>query len=335
MIKAVISYLKKIRKGIFLYLLSAAIFLSVFLLYDVDIDAVSYAFVLCGLILLIVICRDFFKYYRKYNIMKRAVKTIKIDVEFEDDAEDAVEEMYREMLQILHEEQWRLESDNRIHKKEMLDYYSLWVHQIKTPIAALRILLQAESELSFEKKAELETELFKIEQYVEMVLSYIRLEDMTSDLTLQYYSMDEIIKPTIRKYSKLFILKKIKLEYEPIDVKVLTDAKWLTLVMEQILSNALKYTQTGSISIYSLPEQEQTLVVEDTGIGICGEDLPRIFEKGFTGYNGRTNQKSTGIGLYLCKSIIDKLNHSISVESEIARGTKVYLNLARNDFQKE
>lgn len=217
----------------------------------------------------------------------------------------------------------------------MLDYYSLWVHQIKTPIAAMRILLQAAEEISFEKRTELEMELFKIEQYVEMALSYIRLGNMASDLKLQWYPMDEIIKPAVKKYSKLFILKKIKLKYEPIENKILTDEKWLGLVVEQILSNALKYTNEGTISIYLGPKKENVLVIEDTGIGIWQEDLPRVFEKGFTGYNGRTDKKSTGIGLYLCKSIVDKLNHRIYISSEVSKGTKIFLNLNRDDFRLE
>lgn len=217
----------------------------------------------------------------------------------------------------------------------MIDYYSLWVHQIKTPIAAMRILLQANIDISFEQKSELEMELFKIEQYVEMVLSYIRMGDMISDLKLQWYALDDIVKSAVRKYSKLFILKKIKLNYEPIAEKILTDEKWMGFIIEQLLSNALKYTNEGEISIYMEPGKENELVIEDTGIGIWEEDLPCVFEKGFTGYNGRTDKKSTGIGLYLCKSIADKLNHRIYISSEISKGTKVFLNLKRDEFRKE
>ena len=109
----------------------------------------------------------------------------------------------------------------------------------------------------------------------------------------------------------------------------MTDEKWFLLVLEQLLSNALKYTGQGTISIYMEPGPEEVLVIEDTGIGIQAEDLPRIFEKGFTGYNGRKDKKSTGIGLYLCKSICDKLNHGLSAESEVGRGTTIRLYLHR------
>ena len=136
-----------------------------------------------------------------------------------------------------------------------------------------------------------------------------------------------------RKYSQMFILKKIQLVYTPIEMKVLTDEKWLVFVLEQILSNALKYTSTGKISVYT--KGQNCLVIEDTGIGIWPEDLPRVFEKGFTGYNGRKDKKSTGIGLYLCKSVIDKLKHQIWIESEAGKGTKVYLSLQRNMMRHE
>ena len=147
-------------------------------------------------------------------------------------------------------------------------------------------------------------ELFKIEQYVEMVLSYLRMEEMSSDLAFEEYQLDDIVRQAVRKYSQMFILKRIRLDFQPLQRAVLTDEKWLVFVVEQILSNALKYTKEGSISIYLTTYREKLmLAIRDTGIGISREDLPRVFEKGFTGYNGRADKKSTGIGLYLCKRL--------------------------------
>lgn len=333
--KEFISYWKKNQKWIWLTFVFALIFTVVLLLYDIPAGTAWYAFILCFAAEAGVYTVGFVRYSGKCKRLREQSININVCVPEEEAPEDLLEEYYQEMVQLLFAEKAKIESDSRIGKKEMLDYYSLWVHQIKTPIAAMRILLQAAEELSFEKRTELEMELFKIEQYVEMALSYIRLGDMSSDLNLQWYSMDEIIKPAVKKYSKLFILKKLKLEYEPIDNKVLTDAKWIGLVVEQILSNALKYTNEGKISIHLDSEKQNVLVIEDTGIGIYKEDLPRVFEKGFTGYNGRTDKKSTGIGLYLCKSIVDKLNHRIYISSEVSKGTKIFLNLNRDDFQLE
>ena len=124
-------------------------------------------------------------------------------------------------------------------------------------------------------------------------------------------------------------MQKIKLNLEEMDYQVITDEKWLLFAIEQILSNALKYTKEGSISIYMSKERKDTLVIEDTGIGISPEDLPRVVEKGFTGYNGRDHKKSTGLGLYLSKEILGKLNHQLKLESKVGVGTKVYIYLGR------
>ncbi len=164
-----------------------------------------------------------------------------------------------------------------------------------------------------------------------MVLSYLRMEDMGNDLKFQWYPIGDIMRQAVRKYSQIFILKKIHLNFQDSRQMVLTDEKWLLFVIEQILSNALKYTSSdevrppkaGSISLYIKGTE---LVVEDTGIGIAPEDLPRNFERGFTGYNGREHQKSTGIGLYLCKTIIQKLGHSIRAQSRVGVGTKILSN---------
>lgn len=216
----------------------------------------------------------------------------------------------------------------------MTDYFTLWTHQIKTPIAAMYLLLQQEipeqdrsQEIHFMKqyfiqKREIESELFKIEQYVEMVLQYLRLNSSVNDFVLQEYELDGMVRQAVRKYAPMFIRRKLSLHYEPLQVKAVTDEKWLTFVLEQILSNAIKYTSAGDIFVRM---EGGCLVVEDTGIGILPEDLPRIFDKGYTGYNGRSDKKASGIGLYLVKKILEKLGHKILIESEPGKGTKVKL----------
>ena len=213
----------------------------------------------------------------------------------------------------------------------MADYYTMWTHQIKTPIAALRLLLQGE-------KQQLE-ELFKIEQYAEMALHYARLDSISSDLLFQTQDVAAILRAAVRKYSILFIGSGLSFALEEFSLHEVTDEKWLSFVFEQILSNALKYTQDGAIQIYGLDRQgEKThgeaafIVIEDSGIGIREEDLPRIFERGFTGHNGRMDKRSTGIGLYLCRQILDRLSHTIRVESRMGQGTKVIVGFAREDW---
>ncbi len=336
------TYLKEHLGAIVLYLCFILVFLVVFILYNVRLDAVQYAFFLSCVLLILYGTFDFLKFRKHHLELKEIENTVTSDLSRLPEALDVIEKDYQRILGILYEEKVNLESDGRIKRQDMLDYYSMWAHQIKTPISAMHVLLQAKEQQPFVGEGEIEaeqglmreikTELFKIEQYVEMVLTYLRVEDMSGDLAFEIYSLDDIIRQAVRKYSRMFILKKIKLNYETVDQKVLTDDKWLVFVLEQVLSNALKYTRSGEISVYM---KENALVIEDTGIGIWKEDLPRVFEKGFTGYNGRNDKKSTGIGLYLCKTIMDKLKHGIRIESEVGKGTKVYLYLNRKQLRVE
>lgn len=213
---------------------------------------------------------------------------------------------------------------------ETADYYATWVHQIKAPIAVMRVILQSEDT---PVNQELLSELFRVEQYVEMVLCYVRLGDQASDLVIENYELDKIIRRAIRKYAGQFIRSHIKLIYRGTSQVVLTDEKWLLFIIEQLLSNAIKYTEKGTVTI-SVNERKQ-LMVEDTGIGIAPEDLPRIFEKGFTGYNGRSDKKSTGIGLYLCKSAARKLGHRLTVSSCIGTGSRFILDLNSYPLETE
>ena len=235
--------------------------------------------------------------------------------------------------------------------QEKQDFFALWAHQIKTPIFALRLLIREEPEENRESLAQ----LFRIEQYVEMVLGYLRTEDMSADLKLTRCSLDRIIREQIHKYAGIFVSKKLSLSYEGTDAIVLTDEKWLGFVIGQILSNALKYTRTGGIEIWLEDERGNrvsenpnlkqntapgicntapaTLVIADSGIGIQPEDLPRIFEKGYTGVNGREDNRATGIGLYLSRKILRKLGHEITVDSQVDKGTEVRMSLWKKDLE--
>lgn len=326
--KIVKNYLKKRKAGLIGYLLFTVVYFGIFALYEIPMDAPAYAFIITFTLLVVFVIFDFSKYAKKVKIIEDLVKQERIDRDTFPEGEDRVEICYQEMLKKLEDKMKEVESAVRISRQEMKDYYGMWVHQIKTPIAALHVLLQSE-ELSVR---DMKQEVFKIEQYVEMVLTYLRMEEMSSDLRFEKHSLDEMVKQAIRKYSQMFILKKIGLDYHPLNMEVVTDDKWLVFVIEQLLSNALKYTKEGKISIYT---ENGNLVIEDTGIGIWPEDLPRVFERGFTGYNGRCDKKSTGIGLYLCKCILDQLQLPIRMESEIDHGTKVMIHLEQEEIQVE
>ena len=312
----------------FLFLGYFGIIALILFLYSARLDMVFYAFLLCIVLGGIVESVSFVRYARKIKDLEYLEKKITYDIDGLPESEGAIESLYEKMVTNLYEEKRQLESRYQIEKKELEEYYMLWAHQIKTPIAAMNLLLQS-GEV---KQRELSAELFKIEQYVEMVLGYLRTEQMTSDLTLKEYDLLSVIRQAVRKYSRLFIIQKIKLNLEEMEYSMLTDEKWILFAIEQILSNALKYTnEGGSISIYMAKDRNDTLVIEDTGIGISQEDLPRVVEKGFTGYNGRDHKKSTGLGLYLSREILKKLNHQLTLESEVGVGTKVFIYLGRTE----
>lgn len=221
------------------------------------------------------------------------------------------------------------ETENRWagKQRDLLEYYTLWVHQIKTPLSAIRLILQ--SSPPGEEREALSQELFKVERYVEMVLGYLRLESMSADLLLEKVSVRQTARQAVKKFAPQFIYKKISLDFQEFDNRVITDEKWLLFTLEQILSNALKYTPEGGSVSVSMDEND-VLTVADTGIGISPEDLPRVFERGFTGFNGRREKTSTGLGLYLTKEILDKLQTPIEILSQPGQGTQVRFYLHRD-----
>ena len=338
--ESIFSFLKIRKMPIIIFTGIVVIFGILFYLYDIPFDAIIYgcelSFVWCAVCLFI----DFYKYYKRHKLLHINREQFFDDAEQLPEHMDIIEYDYQELAKELYQAKQELISKNRIAKKELLDYYGMWVHQIKTPIAALGVLIQSGEELeevqespkAQELTRSMKMEVFRIEQYVDMVLTYLRMGSATSDYAFRICSLEEIVRQAVRKYSQMFIMTRTRLHLEIQDQKILTDEKWLTFVIEQILSNAVKYARGGEISIYT---EEKTLVISDNGIGIAEEDLPRIFEKGFTGYNGRANKKSTGIGLYLCKTIIDRLHHTIWIESKPEKGTKVYLNFDRESRRIE
>ena len=326
------SYIKRHISILIALIICSLIFTVVFSLYNLPSEAVMYAVVLSVFAMTIIGILRFYSYYKMHRELEYLKNVITVSLPEFPEPMSRIERDYQELLRVLHESKLAViyEKDNSF--SNMIDYYTLWAHQIKTPIAAMRLILQSEEK---EFNEELLEQLFRIEQYVDMVLHYLRMESESSDLLIKRYSLDNIVKQAVKKYAKSFIRKKIKLNYEDLNFGVITDEKWLVFVIEQLLSNALKYTPSGSISIYMDEKLPETLVIEDTGIGIQDEDLPRVFEKGFTGYNGRADKKSTGIGLFLCKKIVKNLSHTISIESTLGKGTKVKIGLDMLDVEIE
>ncbi len=324
------EYVKDRAAYLSLFCIFALVFGLLTFLQGLPMDAVWYGVLVCLSLLGILACFDCAAYRRRHRALVAAQQTVINSLGYLPMAKGVQEQDYQELLWVLHDQLRRLETKQKMEYAEMKDFYALWVHQIKTPIAAMSLLLQ---EQESEKNKQLLLELFRIERYAELVLQYLRLDEIHTDLSLEACSLDKMVKQAVKKYAPIFITKHISVQMEDLALSVVTDDKWLTLVIEQLLSNALKYTAVhGLVRIYA---QNDTLCIADNGIGIAKEDLPRVFEKGFTGLNGRIDQRATGLGLYLSKKTLDKLGHGITIDSEEGRGTTVTLDLSRRNLPFE
>lgn len=299
-----------------------------------------YAAVLDAIFLLITVLVGFFRYSSKVKALSNALKRPVGEQAQLPEATGDVEILYHRLLENQSIARSESESSAAIRQSQMRDYYSMWVHQIKTPISAMKLLLEAEREelgqlicddeqsqyLLSDNMDSFEDELFRIEEYVSMALQYQRVSSTENDFVLEKVSVDGVIRDTIKKYAKIMIRRHIGINYSGTGQEVYTDGKWLAFMLEQILSNAIKYIPQGFVTIETAEEKDRFFItIKDTGIGIKAEDLPRVFEKGYTGYNGHADKKATGIGLYLCRQMADKLGHTIRMESEIGKGTKVWI----------
>ncbi|MBD5444352.1 MAG: HAMP domain-containing histidine kinase [Lachnospiraceae bacterium] len=363
--KYFIAYIKENIRWLAVILCIALTAAATMLLNEIPFFEIAYGMMLCLFLTAVAIVVGYSRHYNSFRQLEQMQKNITVtpvcllqqasnqDGEISnftlvpDDMkkpEYMYERQYQNCITILAEENKNIRNEMRNRQQDMAEYYSMWVHQIKTPIAALKLLIDEnisayleldnieENDICVTNERQKQNELFRIEQYVDMALQYTRLGAETNDFVIESVLLDEVIKCSIHKYAKQFIHKKLRLTYEPQDIVAVTDKKWLGFVIDQILSNSIKYTKQGGITIKveriaaALEENADnnaSIIIEDTGIGISAEDLPRICEKGYTGYNGHADKYSTGIGLYLCKAILDKLGHRLNITSEIGKGTRV------------
>lgn len=323
-------YLRAQRRGMLFLGFCCLIFTVSFALYGLPLGAVLYPAALCaaaGGIILLLSLRKSRAVCQELSLMQHHPADLPDELPA---AQSPQEQAYQALLLALHADRQKLKSDMNARYLDMTEYYTVWAHQIKTPIAAMRLALQNEDTPLSRR---LTGEVGRVEQYVQMALTYLRLGSDSSDYVIRSCALDNIVRPAVRRFAGEFIQRKIQLNYQMLNYTVITDEKWLGFVVEQVLSNALKYTPQGSVSIYMEPEG--VLCIRDTGIGVAPEDLPRVFEKGYTGYNGRSRRKASGLGLYLCREILTRLGHSISAESQVDHGTTIRIDLRQHKTIQE
>lgn len=327
--KLFFAYLHSRLSAVGLFFLCCGLFTGSLLLYRLPVQAVLYPAVLCLLLFCIGLTVDFFRIRSRHQLLSQAV-SFPHALPTLPEGRTLTEQDLLEVIDALRAALLRAENAADAHLQDTLDYFTLWTHQIKTPIASMRLALENEDSPLSRK---LNSQLFAVEQYVEMAMVYLRLDSVSTDYVFHPCELDDIIRGAVRKYAPEFIGRRLRLEYEPISLTLTTDEKWFSFVLEQVLSNALKYTREGGVRIWlSAPD---VLCIQDTGMGIAPEDLPRIFEKGYTGSHGRSDKKASGLGLYLCKTICGRLGMDISARSVPGQGTQIFLRLTQYSLRPE
>ena len=294
------DFLKSQNHIIGLFFLFALSFFAIFILSGFPLDKFLLGFEILGFFLLIYLSIQYSKYKK----------------------EESFKEKYEDLL----DENKRLRSIYINEKKDLEEYFLLWTHQIKTPITVANLILNKKSDPDTKK---LKEEIFYIEEYTNMAINYIKLTDRATDMDIEKVDLDRLIKTLLKKYSLIFINKRISLDYKDTKVEVLTDSKLLSIMIEQIISNALKYTQEGKIRIF-FDKEKSTLSIMDTGIGIRDEDLVKIFDRGYSGFNGRVNHKSSGLGLFLVREISKILKLRVEVKSKLGQGSEFFIIFPAN-----
>ena len=310
----------KARFGLFVLSgVFALIFGLLFFLYGLEPEAYGYGLTLCLVALTIYVARDFAAYYKAHHVWRELLDVSLLNVALEETTTDPD---LRALFAQIAREKNELIAAGEARKTDLTDYFTLWIHQVKLPVSAMRLML-ANHDLN---EADWKKQIFALERYLGMVLAYLRMKSDSTDYVIRMFSLDSMLRAAIRTFSTEFIYKKIRLSFTPTGLEVLSDEKWLQFVVEQLLSNAIKYSALGStIEMYA---NGYDLVIEDHGCGISASDLKRIREKGFTGENGRVHkEESSGLGLYLCEQVLARLHHPFVIESTLNEGTRVVLRL--------
>ena len=237
------------------------------------------------------------------------------------------DERLKETIDNLENELTEVKNQQVEYRNDVESYFLTWVHQIKTPITASQLLLERNEENVVNRVRQ---EIVQIDNYTSLALSYLKLLNEESDMTISEVEINELIRPLIMKYRIQFIEQHTRIHYEKCEDKVLTDAQWASIMIEQILNNALKYARGKDIWI-EFDASEQSLIIKDNGVGISKADIPKIFDKGYSGYNGRLNEESSGIGLFIVKHISNHLNHEVDVDSKLNEGTTFKIHFPRED----
>jgi len=326
--KVFFSHLYRRRWIIAAFFLTLALYGAVLLLYGLPREAAVYPAALCAAAGFLCLLLDYRAVCRRRRALRALTGLPAALLPEPPEPDGPVEAEYQAILRSLRDEAAARAARGEARYWDMVDYYTLWAHQIKTPIASMRLTLRDEDTAASRR---LSRDLLRVEQYVEMVMAFLRLDSPSTDYVFRPCALEPVVRRAVRRYAEEFIARGLTVSCEPAGATVVTDEKWLGFVLEQLLSNALKYTEAGGITLSW--REPSSLLVSDTGAGIAPEDLPRIFERGYTGRRGRLDQRASGLGLYLCKRICENLGADIHAESKLGEGTTVFIDFARETVE--
>lgn len=332
------NYLKDKLIEIVLYVILILITLLMLYFFSVNLFLFCYIMIILIIIGLIIILQDYFKRKRFYDTIYQNLNRIDQKYllhEMIDKPEFLDGKILYDVLCETNKAMLDLIKKYKLKENDFKEYIELWLHEIKTPLAACNLIVQNSPGIVDEDLLE---ELNKIDTLVEQVMFYVKSGNVEQDYLIKKHSLEIIVKKTVMRNKKSFILKKIALELKDLDVMVNTDSKWLEFIINQIIINSIKYSKDKKSFIKILAKKEKNrviLVIEDNGIGIDRKDLAKLFDKGFTGLNGRNKYNSTGIGLYLCYELCQKLGHDIVIDSKLDQGTVVKIIFPLNSLVEE
>ncbi|MGY3750726.1 sensor histidine kinase [Vagococcus acidifermentans] len=331
LIRLVGSFMKERRLLFATYVLVCGAIALTLVLHDLPLVVFVDAFLFSGVLLLLISVWDFWGYYHHYRQLVRLNQLDHYDSSRLVDLpkpETIQQAEYQKLFMSAVKESEQLTSEFEEKNQQLMDYYAMWSHQIKTPLAALQVLVQSGST----DETLMKNELFSIEEYLKMMLHFLKMSHLEDDLVFKTVPLRPLVNQIIRRYAPFFIQKDLTVSIDPFEATVVTDEKWLAFILEQIIFNSIKYTKQGGITIHFTGSE---LVVEDTGIGILPQDLPRVFDKGYTGFSGREDKKATGLGLSMSRTIAERLGIHLSLSSEVGQGTQVTLHFPQHTYAYE
>lgn len=333
-----IDYLKDKLIPIFIYIINTFIIAMLLVAFKNNYFLIIIIVILLIILGLILLLTDYLKKRAFYNNIQS--KLINLDkkylvLEMLDKPKNREEELNYQILYDINKSYIEELKDYKLSLKSFKEYIELWIHEVKIPISSL-VLMTHNSKENLPKKYT--TQINRLDNYIDQVLYYVRSNNSEEDYLIKEVSLSKIINAVALKNKDDLLENNIEFIVKAKEEKVLTDEKWLEFILNQIINNSIKYKRNIKNPKIEIAVEENstqvTLTITDNGIGIPQNDLPKVFNKSFTGTNGRKTSKSTGLGLYITKNLLKKLGHKVEIESSVNKYTKVTITFSKNDYYK-